>query len=183
MRPGTVRELSPGFAGQAEAHVVLALEHPPDVVHHLRLVVPQPGQQRHRLAGHHMLAGHLKGPGLGTVRPPLQRVGIGPVVGGDDAVAGGLSILAPQVKPLAVAADRHPRHVCRINASLLKNIPYDAAVGFPHFLHVPLDEAGPGREHSRIATRHADLAAPNVVQRGLRGSAAVVQAQEVFHCL
>ena len=115
------------------------------------------------------------------VRPPLQRVSIGPVIGGDDAVAGRLSVFAPEVQPLAMAADRHARHVRRGDARLFQHVPYDAAVGLPHLLHVPLDKAGLGREHSRVPARHADLAAPRVVQGGLRGGAAIIQAHEVLH--
>ena len=181
VRPGIVGDLGAGLAGQPEAHVVLALKHPLDVVHHLRLVVLEPGQQRHRLAGHDVLAGQLEGPRLRPIPLPLHRVGVGAVVRGDDAVAGGPAVLAPQVQPLAVAADGDARDVLRGDARPRQHVPDDAAVGVPHLLHVPLGPAGPRGEHPRLPARHADLAPRRVVDRGLRGRAAVVKAHVILH--
>ena len=103
---GDIGGLAEGLAGETEADVVLYGEDVLNVVIDLGQVVLEPGQQSGLLAGHELLAQLGVQRLIGAVLIPLFRVLPGPVVGGNDAVVGGLVVLAPGVHPLAVAAHR-----------------------------------------------------------------------------
>ena len=135
------------FTGQTETDIVLALKDPLDILETLRFIILQPGKQCHRLAGHNMLAGALKDPFLRAVLLPADRVSIGSVIGGDDAVADRPAVLSPQVKALAMAADADTGHLFRIHACFFQHLPNHGAVCLPHFLHIPLHEIGGWGDH------------------------------------
>ena len=178
---GTVRQFSPGFAGEAEADVILAPEGPPDLRNDFRLMVPEPGKQGHGLAGHDMLTGTGKSPLLRSILPPAVRIGVGPVVRGEDPVPGGLSVPAPEVETFPVAAHRHAGDLRRADAAARHRFPDDGAVCLPHLLHVPLKAARRGGQHRRIPGGGAQFPSPDVVQSGFGGGAAVIHPKITFH--
>ena len=128
-----------------------------------------------------MLRGTGEGLFFGSVLRPALRIGPGAGVGGDDAVAGGLSVLPPEIQALPVSGDSDSRHVSRVDARFTEDPGDHAAVGLPHLLHIPLHKAGLWGDGSRRDNRLADLFSVSVKERGLGRRPAVVQADKIMH--
>lgn len=174
-------DLCPRLARQPKAHVILASKDPADVFDHIRLVIPQPRQQRHRLAGHDMLAGKRERLLFRPIGAPTRGVLVRAVVGGDDTVARRPAVLAPQVQPLAMAADRHARHRVGRDACFFQHAADHSAVCFPHLFHIALDKTRARRERLCLCAANPYLAPFEVVKRRLGGRSPIVQAQKVSH--
>ena len=180
---GVVRHLRPGFPGQAEADVVLALEHILDVRVAFRLVVPEPREQRCGLARHDMLQRAVEGHFLHAVGFPLQRIAVGAVVRGDDAVPRRLVILAPEVQTLSVAGNADAGNIARVNACLLQNALQHRTVRVPHFFHVTFHKARLRSDRPGGNAAGADLPAALIKDRRLGRGSAVVEPDKIAHLL
>ena len=176
---GDVGGLAEGLAGETEADVVLYGEDVLDVVIDLRQVILEPGQQSGLLAGHELLTQLGVQRFISAVLIPLFRVLPGPIVGGDDAVVGGLVVLAPGVHALAVAAHRDAQNVLAVDPGLLQGLPHAGAVGQPELLHVPLGITGLGGNELGVAASSGHLVAVYVENRGLGRGAAVIQSDQI----
>ena len=180
---GVVGDFRLGLARQAEADIVLAFKDPLNVPIAFRLVVSQPGQKRYRLAGHDMLRRQGKNLLLRSVGSPALRIGIGPVVGGDDAVAGGPAVFAPEIQAFAVAGDSDSRHIRRADSGLLQHARDHRAVGFPHLVHVALHKARLRRDGSRRGDCFSDFFSAAVKDGCFCRRPAVIQSDKKFHML
>ena len=180
---GIIGDLGARLAGQPETHIVLALKHPADVFHRLRLVIAQPREQTHRLARHDVLAGEGKRPFLRAVLAPFDRVFPRAVVRREDASARALTVFAPEIQPLAVAAEPDARDLFGAHAALFEHAADDGAVIAPHVLHIPLHKAGRGRERGGGNALHSHLRAVRGKKGCLGVRAAVVQSKVIAHNL
>ena len=118
---------------------------------------------------------------FGPVLRPALRISPGAVVSGDDAVACGLAVFAPEIQAFAVAGDPDPRHILRVDACLAEDAGDHAAVGLPHFLHIPFYKAGFRSNGSRRDDRLADFLSASVKERGLGRCSAVIQSDKIMH--
>ena len=178
---GIVGDFGARRAGQAEAHIILALKHPAYVFHRLRFVIPQPREQTHRLACHNVLTGEGERPFLRAVLAPLDRVSPRAVVRREDAAPRALAVLAPEIQALPVAAEADARDLFGAHAALFEHAADDGAVIAPHLLHIPLDKAGRGRESGGGDALHGYLRAVRGKEGSLCVCAAVVQSKVIAH--
>ncbi len=144
-------------------------------------MVADPRQQRDRLTGHDMLAGAGEYSLLGAVLFPAHRIFPRAVIRRNDALARGSAVLAPQIKPLTVAADTDAGDVLRRNAGLFQNAADHGAVRLPHLLHVALNIVRLRRQHGGGHAADCDFLAGAAEKRRFGGSAAVVQTDIIMH--
>ncbi len=113
---------------------------------------------------------------LCSILLPAQRIVICAVIGGKNAVASRLSILAPKIQALPVAADADTRDLLRPNPRLLHHTADDRAVILPHLLHVPPIKPGRGFSAAVFYTTDRTFRSISVKQRRLCRSPAVVES-------